>query len=110
MAKLKDEFKAEAKPLIVETAELITVSKEPEPVQEPDKTTIDQEPDYPTTPTVESVKPDVDTAEMINAVIRRSPIKRAEAFASETGEKRVFIYAEGGMILRFIGRFDVSKN
>ena len=110
MAKLKDEFKAETNPLIVETAEIITVSKEPEPVQEPDTTTIDKEPDYPTTPTIEVVKSDEETAELINSVIRRSPIKRAEAFVSETGEKRVFVYAEGGMILRFIGRFDVSKN
>ena len=110
---MANEIKIEKEPteksLILETAEVM-VSKDPEPVQEPDKNTVDREPDYTTTPTVEAVHPDIDTAEIINAVIRRSPIKRAEAFVSASGEKRVFIYAEGGMILRFIGRFEVSKN
>jgi len=98
------------KPLILETAEIISVSKDPEPIQEPDKTTIDREPDHSTTIVDEGVHPDIETAETINAVLRRSPIKRAEAFVSKDGERRVFIYAEGGMILRFIGRFEVSKN
>lgn len=102
---------AEKKPLIVETAKVIPVTKDPEPVQEPDKTTIDREPDNFVEPaSMESVQPDPVCAEVINSVVRKNPIKRAEAFVSSDGERRVFVYAEGGIILKFIGRFDVSRN
>ena len=84
---------------------------DPAPLQEPDKTTIDLEPDATAAPEPETIMPDSATAEIINAVIRNNPIKRAESFINPaTGERRVFIYTEGGMILKFIGRFEVTRN
>ena len=111
MVKNKDEIKIETKPLIVETAEIVPVrSHDPEPIAEPDPTTIDREADhYSTTPVLESVKIDSETAELVNLVLRKNPIKRAEAYISGTGEKTIFIYTEDGT-LKFIGNFVVTKN
>ena len=64
----------------------------------------------PDSATVEVVRPDLVTAEIVNSVVRKTPITRAEAFVSTSGERRVFIYAEGGVILKFIGHFEVSRN
>jgi len=104
------EIKKETQP-IVETADIFSKpSPDPEPIQEPDKTTIDMEKDDTPHDLIDSIQPDVPTAEIINSVVTRGVIKRAEAFVSSKGESRVFIYAEGGVILKFVGHFKVSRN
>ena len=106
------EVHEEKKPLIVETAEVphVDEQKDPEPIDEPSKATIDREHDEHIEAPDQAMLADPATAEIINAVLRKHPIRRAEAFVSQNGEKRVFVYAEDGVILRFIGHFEVGKN
>jgi len=103
---MADDMEGEQKKLVVETADLSTQREpDPPPIQEPDTTTLDRE----EAPQAVTLQPDMVLTELINSVLRKSIIKRAEAFVNpKTGAKTVYIFAEEGKSVKFVGMFDVT--